>query len=127
MGSSILAICAGASAGALLRWTLGLALNPVFPTIPIGTVAANLSGGYLIGVAIAFFASHPSVAPAWRLLVITGFLGGLTTFSTFSGEVVSLLQNGQFGWALLAAGIHVFGSLALTALGMGTFSLLHAS
>ena len=127
MGSSILAICAGASAGALLRWALGLALNPVFPTIPIGTVAANLSGGYLIGVAVAFFGNHPSIAPAWRLLVITGFLGGLTTFSTFSGEVVSLLLNAQFGWALLAGAIHVLGSLALTALGMGTFSLLHAS
>ena len=127
MGTPILANCVGASVGALLRWALGLAFNPIFPTIPIGTVAANLIGGYLIGIALAFFGSHPSIASAWRLLVITGFLGGLTTFSTFSGEVVTLLQNAQFGWAFVAAGIHLLGSFALTALGMATFLILHAS
>jgi CrcB protein len=83
---SILAISIGASAGAVSRWFLGLGLNALFPTIPLGTLAANLLGGYLIGLALTFFAGNPSLPPEWRLLVITGFLGGLTTFSTFSAE-----------------------------------------
>jgi len=95
MLKSILAICVGASLGALLRWWLGLALNSLFPTIPPGTLAANLVGGYLVGLAIAFFATYTAIAPEWRLLVITGFCGGLTTFSTFSAELVALLQQGR--------------------------------
>jgi len=120
----ILAICIGASAGALLRWLLGTRLNALFPAIPPGTLAANLVGGYLIGVAVAWFASHPTLAPEWRLLVITGFLGGLTTFSTFSAEVVTLLQEGRIIWAMTAIAVHVAGSLLMTLLGIVTVALL---
>lgn len=116
----ILAISAGASAGAVLRWLLGLALNAMFPTIPLGTLAANLIGGYLIGLALTVFAHLPGVAPEWRLLVITGFLGGLTTFSTFSAEVTVLLQQGRYLWAGAAIAVHVAGSLLMTMLGIAT-------
>jgi len=124
MVNSFIAIGMGAALGAWLRWGLGLWLNPVFPTLPYGTLAANLLGGYLIGVAIAFFAQHPGLPPEWRLLAITGFLGGLTTFSTFSAEVFTLLSRGQAGWAVAAAGLHLFGSLAFTALGVASFRLM---
>ncbi len=124
MINSILAISLGASAGAVLRWLLGRALNALFPLIPIGTLAANLLGGYLIGVAVAVFAVLPQLAPEWRLLVITGFLGGLTTFSTFSAEVTTLLQQGRLQWAGAAIAVHVVGSLSMTLLGMATVALL---
>ncbi|CAB3712691.1 fluoride efflux transporter CrcB [Trinickia soli] len=117
---SILSIFVGAGLGALLRWGLGLGLNAIFPTIPLGTLAANLIGGYLIGVAAVVFAAKAGLPPEWRLFVITGFMGGLTTFSTFSLEVVTLLTQDQPGWALLSAGLHLFGSFSLTALGMWT-------
>jgi CrcB protein len=117
---SILAISVGAAAGAILRWLLGTALNSLFPTIPLGTLSANLAGGYLIGVAMTLFASLPGLAPEWRLLVITGFLGGLTTFSTFSAEVTILLQQGRFLWAGAAISAHVAGSLLMTLLGIAT-------
>jgi len=121
---SILAISIGASAGAVLRWLLGRALNTLFPTIPLGTLAANLIGGYLIGIAMAVFAALPSLAPEWRLLIITGFLGGLTTFSTFSAEVTTLLQQGRLLWAGAAISVHVGGSLAMTLLGLATVTLI---
>ena len=124
MINSILAISLGASAGAVLRWLLGRALNALFPLVPIGTLAANLIGGYLIGVALAVFAALPQLAPEWRLLVITGFLGGLTTFSTFSAEVTTLLQQGRLQWAGVAIAVHVAGSLTMTLLGMATVALL---
>lgn len=124
---SLVAISAGASLGAILRWVLGLLLNSLFPTLPPGTLVANLLGGYLIGVAAAFFANHPELSPTWRLLVITGFLGGLTTFSTFSAEVTALIQQRQLFWAAGQIGIHVCGSLAMTMLGIATVSLLRAS
>lgn len=117
---SIAAICIGASFGAVLRWILGLQLNALFPTIPLGTLAANLIGGYLIGLAVGFFGEVPSVSPEMRLLIITGFLGGLTTFSTFSAEVVSLIQGGRLAWAFGSIGLHVMGSILLTILGMMT-------
>ncbi|MBK8183739.1 MAG: fluoride efflux transporter CrcB [Candidatus Competibacteraceae bacterium] len=117
---SFFAVFGGAGLGACLRWWLGLLFNPLFPTVPLGTLAANLLGGYLVGVAVAFFSINTSLPPEIRLLVVTGFMGGLTTFSTFSAEVVSLLTRGQFGWAAAAAGLHLFGSLALTALGILT-------
>lgn len=124
MLNSIVAISLGASAGALLRWLLGTSLNALFPAIPPGTLAANLIGGYLVGVAIAVFADHPGVAPEWRLLVITGFLGGLTTFSTFSAEVTTLIQQGRVLWASAAIGAHVLGSLAMTMLGLVSVAAL---
>jgi CrcB protein len=124
MFTSIFAICAGASLGALLRWALGLGLNGLFPTIPPGTLAANLVGGYLIGVAMGLFAHHVSLPPEWRLFAITGFLGGLTTFSTFSSEVVLLLQQGRLLWAAGAISAHVIGSLAMTLAGIASYEAL---
>jgi fluoride exporter len=124
MMQSILAISVGASLGALLRWLLGLGLNAAFPLVPMGTLAANLMGGYLIGLALALFASHPTLSPELRLFIITGFLGGLTTFSTFSAEVTTLLQQGRLIWAGAAITLHVMGSLAMTLLGLATGQLL---
>lgn len=124
MFQSILAIAIGASMGAVLRWLLGVTLNSLFPTVPPGTLVANMLGGYLIGLAIAFFAGHPALAPEWRLLIITGFLGGLTTFSTFSAEVTVLLQQGRLLWAALAISIHVIGSLLMTMLGLATIAFI---
>ena len=120
MIASLLAICVGASAGAVLRWGLGLALNALWAPMPLGTLVANLTGGYLIGVALAVFAHQPGWSPEWRLQVITGFLGGLTTFSTFSAEVTTLLQQGRLLWAGLAISAHVVGSLLMTLAGMAT-------
>lgn len=120
LARSLLAISVGASLGAILRWGLGLALNAVYPSIPPGTWLANMLGGYLVGVAVAYFAEHGGLPPEWRLLVVTGFLGGLTTFSTFSAEVVTLLQQGRMLWAGLAISVHVVGSLLMTLLGMAT-------
>jgi fluoride exporter len=120
MLNSVIAISVGASAGALLRWVFGLWLNALLPPMPLGTLAANLVGGYLVGVAVAVFSIEVSLAPEWRLLVITGFLGGLTTFSTFSAEVTSLLLGGRFAWAGAMISAHLFGSLAMTLLGMGS-------
>ena len=114
---TVLAICIGASAGALARWGLGLWLSPG-GLLPWGTLAANLIGGYLIGVAIAAFQAMPQLDPVWRLLLITGFLGGLTTFSSFSAEVVEFLMAERYGLALLTAGLHVLGSLGMTMLGL---------
>ena len=124
MWRAIVALCAGGSLGTLLRWWLGLMLNAYFPTIPPGTLAANLIGGYVVGVAVAVFATYTSLAPEWRLLVITGFCGGLTTFSTFSAETVTLLQQGRALWALAAMGVHLAGSLVMTFAGIGTVALL---
>ena len=117
---SIIAIFIGAGAGALLRWWLGLTLNSYFPTVPPGTLAANLIGGYIIGVAVAFFAAFSALAPEWRLLVITGFCGGLTTFSIFSSEIVTLLQEGRSLGACGAAALHLAGSVLMTFAGIGT-------
>lgn len=120
MWKSVVAICVGASLGALLRWWLGAQLNSLFPTIPPGTLAANLVGGYIVGVAIAFFATYTAIPPEWRLLVITGFCGGLTTFSTFSAEIVTLMQQGRALWACGAAAAHLCGSVLMTLAGIGT-------
>lgn len=124
MWKSIVAVCVGASLGALLRWWLGAQLNSLFPTIPPGTLASNLVGGYVVGIAIAFFAGFPALAPEWRLLVITGFCGGLTTFSTFSAELVTLLQQGRALWACGAAAAHLAGSVLMTFAGVGTVALM---
>ncbi|MDR2695708.1 MAG: fluoride efflux transporter CrcB [Deltaproteobacteria bacterium] len=124
MFNSLLAISAGASAGAISRWLLGLALNALFPPIPLGTLAANLVGGYFIGLCMSFFAFCPTIAPEWRLFALTGFLGALTTFSAFSAEVATLLQQGRFALAAGAAALHLFGSLAMTFLGIASFALV---
>src|SRR6266566_3728351 len=116
----IVSVFLGAGVGALLRWWLGGQLNSLLPAIPLGTLSANLIGGYIIGVAIAFFAAFSAIAPEWRLLVITGFCGGLTTFSTFSAEIVTLMQQGRAPWALGAAGAHLIGSIVMTFAGIGT-------
>ena len=114
---SVFAICIGASVGALSRWGLALWLTPG-GVIPWGTLAANLLGGYLIGVAIAVFQAMPQIDPVWRLLLVTGFLGGLTTFSTFSAEVVTYLLEARYGLATGVALIHVAGSLLMTVAGI---------
>jgi CrcB protein len=124
MISAALAVGVGAALGAWLRWAMAVGLNRLFPTLPPGTLLANLVGGYGIGVAIALFAEHPALPPQWRLFVITGFLGGLTTFSTFSAEVVQSLQQGRIGWAAATAAIHLLGSAALTLAGLATPALL---
>lgn len=115
--ASFAAIAAGAAVGAWLRWGLGSWLNGLHPQLPLGTWAANLLGGLLVGAAFAWFGRHPEVAPEWRLFAVTGFLGGLTTFSTFSAESLQLLQRGEAGWALLHSTAHLLGSLAAAALG----------
>ncbi len=123
MLTSIASIAVGAALGAALRWILGNQLNTLFPMIPPGTLTANLLGGYLIGIAVAYFGDHPTLPLEIRLFAITGFLGGLTTFSTFSAEVVALLQEGRLIWAVGAIAVHVAGSLGMTLLGMQTVAL----
>lgn len=118
---SFIAVGIGAAIGAWLRWGFGLWLNPVMPELPLGTLAANLVGGYLVGLAVAFFMQHPGVSPEWRLLIITGFLGGLTTFSTFSAETVTLLARGQYAWSMAIIAAHLGGSIVMTVLGLQTF------
>lgn len=121
---SVLAVGGGAAAGAWLRWWLGIALNPVFPTVPLGTLAANLVGGYLMGLALGVLGQFEALPPEVRLLITTGFLGGLTTFSTFSGEATVLLARQQFGWAAALIAGHVIGSIAMTFAGIGSMRLI---
>jgi CrcB protein len=121
---SLVAVAVGGMLGCLLRWVLAIFLNRLFPTIPPGTLAANLIGCYIIGIAIAFFVQNPHFAPEWRLFVTTGFCGGLTTFSTFSAEVVMLMQSGRNGSALMAIGTHLIGSLLMTFAGVATVGWL---
>jgi fluoride exporter len=118
---SLGAIAMGAAIGALLRWFLGLKLNTLSPMIPMGTLGANWIGGYLIGIAIAFFSAHPTLSSEWKLFIITGFLGALTTFSTFSAEIVTMLQQGRFWVAAASAALHLGGSVVLTFLGIATY------
>lgn len=124
MLTSIIAICLGASTGAVLRWLLGLSLNSLQPMMPLGTLAANLIGGYLAGIALVIFTSVPGLAAEWRLLIVTGFLGGLTTFSAFSAEVTTLLLQGRLAVATMAITAHVGGSLLMTMAGVGTVMLI---
>lgn len=126
MLKTLVLISIGASCGAVLRWFLGVMLNAVFLPIPLGTLTANLLGGYLIGVAISVFNALPTVGPEMRLLVITGFLGGLTTFSTFTAEIGALLQGQRIMTAVAAIALHVGGSLIMMLLGMGTFAFLRS-
>jgi fluoride exporter len=121
--AALLAVFVGAGCGACLRWALNESLNHRLAALPLGTLAANLIGGYLVGLAVAFFAWRSELSPLWRLLLVTGFLGGLTTFSAFSAEVVEAFARGQPGWALATAAAHLLGALALTALGIATVRL----
>ena len=114
----------GAALGAWARWGLGMLLNPVFPTLPLGTLAANLVGGYLMGLALGFMTHYEALSPELRLLVTTGFLGSLTTFSTFSAEATTLLSRAQLGWAAAHVASHAAGSIALTFAGIATVRLL---
>jgi CrcB protein len=121
---SFFAVGIGASFGAVLRWVLGIALNPILPALPLGTLASNLLGGLLMGLALGFFAHYETLPIAWRLAITTGFLGGLTTFSTFSGETVTLFLRQQYGWTAAIVVAHLFGSLMLTLAGIGIARLI---
>jgi CrcB protein len=123
MWKSVVAVAVGAAFGALLRWWLSTKLNAIFPTVPPGTLASNLIGAYVIGAGVAFFAEYPAIPSEWRLLIVTGFCGGLTTFSTFSAELVALLRGGRVVWAGTELLIHVTGSLLMTLAGMATVAL----
>lgn len=123
---SVFAICLGACVGALARWSLGLWLNPG-AMIPMGTLAANLIGGYLVGVAVATFQALPHLDPAWRLAIVTGFLGALTTFSSFSAEVVGMLGQQRYLLGFGTAALHLFGSLLLTLAGIKTVTFFVTS
>jgi len=119
-----LAVGIGAAVGAWLRWWLGIVLNPVFPTLPLGTLAANLIGGLIMGFAMAILSYYEALPPEVRLFVATGFLGGLTTFSTFSAETVTLLARDQFGWAGTLILAHLLGSILMTLTGVGIVQLI---
>ncbi len=120
---SVLAVGVGACLGALLRWGFGLLLNPLLPALPLGTLAANLLGGLVIGAALGAFGQFQSLSPEWRLFVTTGFCGGLTTFSTFSAETVTLLLRAQYGWTAAIVAAHLLGSLLMTLAGIGLMRL----
>ena len=121
--TAVLAICIGACVGALARWQLSIWLNTQEAVLPWGTLAANLIGGYLVGCCVAFFQAQPDLDPAWRLLLVTGFLGALTTFSSFSAEVVAMLSRGRLGLALATSALHLIGSLLMTLVGLKTVAL----
>ncbi len=127
MWKPILAVALGSAIGGLFRWFLDLRLNVLFPTLPPGTLVANLVAGYVVGLAVAYFSQAPGLAPEWRLLIVTGFCGGLSTFSTFSAEVIALVQRGQLAWALGAIGVHVGGSLVMTLAGIVTWQWLKSA
>ena len=126
MSDGVIAVGTGAALGAWLRWRLGVLLNPVFPTIPLGTLSANLLGGYLMGLTISLLARAETLPPEVRLFAATGFLGGLTTFSTFSAEAVTLISRQDYGWVAVMISLHVAGSLMMTALGIASMNLLLA-
>lgn len=121
-----LAVGIGGALGCWMRWLLGIGLNPLFPNMLMGTLAANLTGGYLVGLAIEYFMHHDGLPPELRLFVIVGFLGGLTTFSSFSAEAVQLLADKELAWAFVMVASHLLGSLAMTWLGILSMRSLHA-
>lgn len=120
----ILAVVIGGALGCVIRWQLGVRLNALFPDLPPGTLVVNLLGGFIIGAAMAYFIRHPELDPSWRLLVTTGLCGGMTTFSTFSLEIFTMLQSGNYLWAMLSTTAHFIGSIAMTALGFYLISTL---
>jgi CrcB protein len=124
LAGGFLAVGVGAALGAWLRWGLGVWLNERIQSLPLGTLASNLVGGYLVGIAVAWISHRPEVPVEWRLFIVTGFLGGLTTFSTYSAESVGMLLRGEYGSVAVHTTLHLFGSLALTALGIATYRAL---
>ena len=122
--SQLLAIMVGGAVGCVIRWFFGVKLNSFFPSLPPGTLVVNLLGAFIIGAAVAYFLRHPHLDLAWKLLIVTGLCGGLTTFSTFSVEIFTLLQAGNFGWALASVFAHVTGSVLMTAAGFYLVTLL---
>lgn len=123
--SQLVAIMIGGAVGCVIRWFFGIKLNSLFPSLPPGTLVVNLLGAFIIGAAMAFFMRHPQLDPAWKLLIVTGLCGGLTTFSTFSVEVFTLLQAGNILWAFTSVMVHVMGSLIMTAAGFYLLTLLN--
>jgi len=124
LAGGFISVGLGAALGAWLRWGLGVWLNPRVPALPLGPLAANIVGGYLVGIAVAWISHRPEIPVEWRLFLVTGFLGGLTTFSTFSAESVGMLLRGEYGWAALHTTWHLVGSLVMTALGIATYRAL---
>lgn len=124
---AMIAVGLGAAIGALVRYGLSLALNALVPPIPMGTLASNLIAAYVVGVSIVFFATAPGLSPNWRLFIVTGLAGGLSTFSTFSAELLALLRAGNLGWSTAMLALHLGGSLAMTALGMVSASMIRDS
>ncbi|MFS2221620.1 fluoride efflux transporter CrcB [Pantoea sp. B65] len=124
MVKSMLAVMIGGAVGCALRWMISLRFNSLFPNLPPGTLMVNLAGGFIIGVALAYLLKNPHLDPMWRLLIVTGLCGGLTTFSTFSAEIVVLLQNGNYLWAMFSVMTHVIGSLLMTFAGFALVSWL---
>lgn len=121
----IVAVGVGAALGACLRWLLSMSMNGIHTSLPIGTLLANLGGGYAIGICVGFFSANPDLSPEWRLFVVTGFLGGLTTFSTFSAEAMSLMQKGDWTWAFAHTALHLLGSILCCFAGFATWRVLH--
>ncbi|UIA98546.1 fluoride efflux transporter CrcB [Erwinia tracheiphila] len=126
MIKSLIAVIIGGSAGCVIRWLLGIRLNALFPELPPGTLLVNLVGGFIIGAAMAWFMRNPQIDPSWKLLITTGLCGGMTTFSTFSLEIVTLLQAGKAMWAMVSVLVHVIGSLLMTVAGFWLMTLLLA-
>ncbi|MXP54196.1 fluoride efflux transporter CrcB [Pantoea sp. Seng] len=124
MLKSLLAVMLGGAVGCSLRWLISLRFNALFPNLPPGTLMVNLVGGFIIGSALAFFVRNPHIDPFWKLLIVTGLCGGLTTFSTFSAEIVGLLQTGKYLWAMSSVMVHVIGSLLMTFAGFAVVNLL---
>lgn len=124
MLKAVCLIALGGGIGSILRWFFSLSFNQIFPTLPLGTLIANLLAGYLIGIFIVVFTNNPSLAPEWRLFIITGCLGGLSTFSTFSAEVATLLHQGRMLWGGVVIATHVVGSISMTLLGMATVAAI---
>lgn len=122
--TSIFAVCLGACCGALLRWLANIVFNPLLPALPLGTLLVNLSGSLFMGIAVGIFGLFPGIASQWKLLVVTGFLGSLTTFSAFAGEMAAMLQQGRVVLCAGALGLHVFGSIGMVFLGLGLAQLL---
>jgi len=124
MLKSLLAVMLGGAVGCTLRWLISLRFNTLFPSLPPGTLLVNLAGGFIIGAALAWFVKNPQIDPAWKLLIVTGLCGGLTTFSTFSAEVLMLLQSGKYLWAMASVLTHVTGSLLMTFAGFALVNFL---